>query len=207
MLPDDGLTGSWKASGLVFVNPPFSNLADWLAKANDEWDAGNIDKMVMLFPTSRFDLKEFNERTVRAATTLILKKRVRFGSPEKPNSGHQAPFAIALICWGCENDIAGLRAAIPALVLSPQAKGLAVVTSHLCSLPFGSIRPWPTQYGVRQTTVLSGSRITFYIAQEALILASPAHRHSPALSHRFASCMRFAGCIWGSDDKADTART
>lgn len=121
MLPDDGLSADWSTAGLVYLNPPFSNLGAWLAKANDEWEAGKTGRMVFLLPTSRFDLKEFNERTVRAATTLILKKRLRFGSPDQPETGHQAPFAIALTCWGCaEDDLRKFQSAFPALVLERQ---------------------------------------------------------------------------------------
>jgi hypothetical protein len=121
MLPEDGLSANWSTAGLVYVNPPFSNLGAWLAKANDEWEAGKISKMIFLFPASRFDLKEFNERAVKSATTLILKKRLRFGSPDQPETGHQAPFAISIICWGCGvEELNCFQRAIPALLLPRQ---------------------------------------------------------------------------------------
>ena len=50
VLPEDGLNADWSCDGLVWINPPFSDLAPWLAKANAAWESGAVRKMIFLLP-------------------------------------------------------------------------------------------------------------------------------------------------------------
>jgi hypothetical protein len=121
ILPSCGLEADWTTPGLVYVNPPFSDLALWLKKANDNWDAGKIGKLAFLLPAARLDIGEFHNRTAWVATTLILKHRLRFGRPDQPEGGHPAPFALCLALWGCDPDeIERFRESWPSLILNPQ---------------------------------------------------------------------------------------
>ncbi len=55
----DGLEAEW--SGRVFVNPPFSNKAEWLAKTIDERDKGNIECAFVLTPDGTDTLSWWHE--------------------------------------------------------------------------------------------------------------------------------------------------
>lgn len=121
-LPECGLAADWASPGFVYVNAPFSDLAVWLKKANDEWEAGKIGKLAFLMPGARLDIGEFHNRAVRHATTLVLRDRLRFGYPEQPHGKYRAPFALCLALWGCTDaQIDTFRTKWPSLVLPPQA--------------------------------------------------------------------------------------
>jgi phage N-6-adenine-methyltransferase len=47
---DDGLSSEWE--GTIFVNPPFSEKKDWLAKCVEEHEAGNTDTIYFVTPDS-----------------------------------------------------------------------------------------------------------------------------------------------------------
>ncbi|WP_295633231.1 DNA N-6-adenine-methyltransferase [Novosphingobium sp.] len=120
MLPEDGLVAEWASEGLTYVNPPFSHLQPWLAKALDHFEGGEIGKLVFMLPASRLDLKDFAFRASNYATTVFLKRRFTFVSPN-PRFAHPVPFTIALICAGCdEADITQFCRLIPGMVMAPQ---------------------------------------------------------------------------------------
>lgn len=123
-LPQCGLASEWGASGLVFMNPPYSNIASWIAKANREWEAGNTEKILILFPASRLDIREFFDRTSSSASTLILRERLRFERLE--GKGYPAPFALALACLGCsDEELARFTRRYPALIIPPRGRSSA----------------------------------------------------------------------------------
>lgn len=118
-LPDCGLKADWSGTRLAFVNPPYGNLASWIAKANHEWGKGGVEKLLLLFPASRLDIREFFDRTSRHATTLILRERLRFERLD--DKGYPAPFALAFACFGCsEDELAGFTMRYPSLVIPPR---------------------------------------------------------------------------------------
>jgi transcriptional regulator with XRE-family HTH domain len=122
MLPEDGLAADWSADGLLYINPPFSNLSPWLSKALDAFEAGSVTKLIFMLPTSRFDLRDFADRASNYATTLILKRRFTFVSPN-PRYSHPVPFSIGLICAGSSRaEIERFRDLIPSMVMQPQAR-------------------------------------------------------------------------------------
>ena len=116
-LPDCGLVANW-SGGLVFVNPPFGDLASWITKANSEWERGQVGKMVLLIPASRLDIREFFDKSAKIATTLILRERLHFARLD--SKGYPSPFALALACFGCDrNEIEAFKRLYPALVIEP----------------------------------------------------------------------------------------
>ena len=118
-LPSCGLKANWGKSGLVFVNPPYSDLAGWVEKMNSEWERGSVHKMLLLLPASRLDLGAFFERTARHATTLIFRDRLRFERPD--GRVYPSPFAMALACLGCEEtELEAFVKLAPALVIRPK---------------------------------------------------------------------------------------
>lgn len=120
-LPECGLATDWASSGLTFINPPYGDVANWIRKANDEWERGGVAKQVLLFPASRLDIREFFDRSTHQATTLILRERLRFDRPSSSGVSYPAPFALVLACWGCSTDEIGVfRKRYPALLLTPQ---------------------------------------------------------------------------------------
>ena len=75
-IEDDGLSKSW-ANEIVFINPPYGNIGDWVKKACDEYkDNGAV--VVMLIP-SRTDTKYWHEYIMKFATTIyFVKGRLKF---------------------------------------------------------------------------------------------------------------------------------
>ena len=120
-LPECGLSADWASNGLTYINPPFGDVASWIRKANDEWERGAVTKQVLLFPASRLDIREFFDRSIHKATTLILRERLRFHRSSKGGMSYPAPFALVLACWGCTGEeIQVFRSRYPSLLLSPQ---------------------------------------------------------------------------------------
>lgn len=118
-LPECGLSSDWTTDETVFVNPPFGDLANWIAKVNREWATGTVKKLLLLFPASRLDIREFFDRTARHGTTLILRDRLRFS--RLGHKGYPSPFALALTCLGCsEEELARFMTRYPALVIPPR---------------------------------------------------------------------------------------
>jgi transcriptional regulator with XRE-family HTH domain len=122
-LPDCGLGADWSGT-LVWVNPPFGDLANWIAKANREWSRGHIDKMLFLLPASRLDIREFFDKAAKNATTLILRERLHFSRLNA--KGYPSPFALALACFGCSvAEIYSFMRQYPALVIPVKNDGAA----------------------------------------------------------------------------------
>lgn len=102
---DDGLSQSW-AGEIVWCNPPYSNLGDWLAKAWQEWPATR--GIVMLLPANRVEQKWWQEHVEpyrdREGSPLhveFLPGRMRFIRPNAVISpkGDRPPFGCALLVW------------------------------------------------------------------------------------------------------------
>jgi phage N-6-adenine-methyltransferase len=85
-LTDNGLTKTW--SGAVFVNPPYSAIAEWSKKALSE---RNHSTVVLLVP-ARTDTRWFVALADAAAEVRFLTGRLRFGE-----SITSAPFPSAVI--------------------------------------------------------------------------------------------------------------
>ena len=90
----DGLKWSWQDQGLVYVNPPYSQVRLWASKVAKE---ANGAETVLLVP-ARTDTKWFHDSVWNAATGVAIcfwRGRLRFaGAPAS------APFPSAVIYYG-----------------------------------------------------------------------------------------------------------
>lgn len=73
----NGLEQPWR--GNVFINPPYSGVADWIAKGLKEYRERRIDKAVFLVP-ARTDTRWFHTAVVNCADVFLLKGRIKFES-------------------------------------------------------------------------------------------------------------------------------
>ncbi len=92
----DGLTDNWSGR-LVFVNPPFSALLQWLRRAYDQWIAGNVETVVCLVPV-RTDSAWFQDTLSSVADIYLLRGRVRFLNSH--GKGQHTPFSLMLVTLG-----------------------------------------------------------------------------------------------------------
>lgn len=73
---DDGLSKSWKDE-VVFVNPPYSKVGNWVKKAYDE-SVNNNAKVVMLIP-ARTDTRYWHDYIMKFASEIsFVKGRLKF---------------------------------------------------------------------------------------------------------------------------------
>lgn len=92
---DNGLHKSWKDE-VVFVNPPYSEIGDWVKKAYYE-SVNNNAKVVMLIP-SRTDTKYWHDYIMESASSIhFVKGRLKFGSAN--SKGNSAPFPSAVVVF------------------------------------------------------------------------------------------------------------
>jgi len=105
-LEDDALSQPW--TGVVWCNPPYSDLRPWLEKAWQEWLAGGIEAMVMLLPANRTEQgwwQDFVETQRRAGLIDVrfLRGRLRFDTPDHDYAaqpkGNRPPFGVCLVIW------------------------------------------------------------------------------------------------------------
>lgn len=85
---------AWNARGggyRVWCNPPYSNLAEWIKKADAEKD--NAEVIVMLIP-ARTDTKAFHEHIYHKAEIRFIKGRLKFGGAKA-----SAPFPSMVVIW------------------------------------------------------------------------------------------------------------
>lgn len=107
---DDALLRLW-AGDRVWCNPPYSNLAPWLAKAWWEMQAG-CELIVMLVPSNRTEqrwwqkyVEPFRDRGPRDGVSLrceFIPNRMRFKWPAErvvPPKGDRPPFGVCLLIW------------------------------------------------------------------------------------------------------------
>ena len=85
----DGLTIEW--GGVNFVNPPYSNIANWCKKAYSEYLKGKT--VVMLIP-SRTDTRYWHDYIMKAKEIRFIKGRLKFGK-----SKNSDPFPSAIIVF------------------------------------------------------------------------------------------------------------
>lgn len=90
---DDGLIQDWSGE-VVFVNPPYSNVAGWVEKCYNERNNGVTS--VLLIP-ARTDTKWFHKYCMKADMIQFIKGRVKFeNGADKPNS---APFPSMIVVF------------------------------------------------------------------------------------------------------------
>lgn len=82
----DGLATDWGTS--TFVNPPYSQVAKWIAKSHAEWKKG---KTIVMLINAITDTKAFHEYIYNQAEVRFLKGRVKFIDPQNPTKSQPSP--------------------------------------------------------------------------------------------------------------------
>jgi len=91
---DDGLSKTWYGE-TVFVNPPYSNLAEWVEKCYKEGQKA-VTTVVMILP-SRTDTRYWHDYVMKASEIWFCKKRVNFlMNGIKPKAGATFPLAVVV---------------------------------------------------------------------------------------------------------------
>ncbi len=98
---DDGLARPWK--GRVWLNPPYSEVGAWMAKAASEVAIGNAELVVCLVP-ARVDARWYRAAAAVASVVRVLPQRVKFGGCKD-----SAPFPSAVIVFGTDGHRHGTR--------------------------------------------------------------------------------------------------
>lgn len=89
---DNGLVQDW-ADEVVFCNPPYSNIQEWIRKAR----FSNAKSVVMLIPARVETAYWFEHIWNKADEVLLIKGRLKFVSEGCKDS---APFPTALVLYG-----------------------------------------------------------------------------------------------------------
>lgn len=102
----DGLSQSWKEER-VWCNPPYSDVAAWVAKATQE-SRGGCALIVMLLPANRCEQPWWQQyiepvrdsrRTDGVSVRVeFIAGRTRFGRPDG-SVGSAPPFGCCLVVW------------------------------------------------------------------------------------------------------------
>jgi phage N-6-adenine-methyltransferase len=100
-LYDDGLGQRWK--GRVWLNPPYSEVGAWMAKAASEVAIGNAELVVCLVP-ARVDARWYRAAAAVASVVRVLPHRVKFGGCKD-----SAPFPSAVIVFGTDGHRHGTQ--------------------------------------------------------------------------------------------------
>lgn len=98
---EDGLLRRWTGHGLVYVNPPYSQIGAWTLKMAEEAAAGA--EIVALLP-SRTDPAWMHDHVFPTARVVCLwRGRLRFlpGDGKKATS---APFPSMIVYWGVRDE-------------------------------------------------------------------------------------------------------
>lgn len=93
---DDGLTDPWSGR-FAFVNPPFSAQLDWVRRAYEQWEVGNVKTIACLVP-ARVDSAFFHETVILNADIYVLQGRVRFLN--LTGKSQSTPFSLMLVVFG-----------------------------------------------------------------------------------------------------------
>ena len=86
----DGLSTDW--GKVSFVNPPYSNVAPWFAKAHEEWRKG---KTVIMFVKLQSIGSKYSKKFMKGAELRILSEKVSFPG----YSGKLPLFHNVLVIW------------------------------------------------------------------------------------------------------------
>jgi phage N-6-adenine-methyltransferase len=89
---EDGLSRPW--TGDVWLNPPYSEVADWMAYARQQYEHGNAKRIVALV-FARTGTRWWHDNATTADLTCFVKGRLTFGNAE-----NSAPAPSAVLVWG-----------------------------------------------------------------------------------------------------------
>lgn len=98
---ENGLTSDWLGSGLVFINPPYSQMKDWAARITRK--AGVWREYVVLLP-ARTDTRWWHTLVeARPSRVCFWRGRIQFNRPDG-TPGQSAPFPSAVLYWGADDQ-------------------------------------------------------------------------------------------------------
>jgi phage N-6-adenine-methyltransferase len=100
-LVSDGLLADWGA--VTFCNPPYSDIANWVMKAWQQWRKGCT--VVLLIP-SRTDTRWWHDYVMKATEIRFIKGRLKFGG-----AATSAPFPSCVVVW---------RPAVTVIAMTPE---------------------------------------------------------------------------------------
>lgn len=100
----DGLVDDWQGR-LVFMNPPYSALLQWLRRAHEQWSEGNVGTVVCLVPV-RTDSEWFHTTLAPVADIFLLQGRVRFLN--RAGKAQPTPFSLMLVTLGASREARAL---------------------------------------------------------------------------------------------------
>jgi|GEM_PF-21815 len=134
----DGLKQNWHGQ-YVYLNPPYSTLPEWVAKAYEEYQCGNAKTIIALLPV-RSNTDYFHSQIASYADVLFIKKRLKFGQSQQ-----QAPFASMLVCWTKSNIVDQFARVIDGTILRKQDGAIApnayMIPNYLPDEPFSISKP------------------------------------------------------------------
>lgn len=93
---DDGLSQNW--AGRVWMNPPYSDVADWMEKAHLEALGGDVECVVTLVP-ARTSTQWYHNWASEASALCFLEGRLSFGDAD-----NSAPFPSLIAVFGAVPD-------------------------------------------------------------------------------------------------------
>lgn len=88
---DDGLKQEWHGS--VFINPPYSEIKDWVKKAYEESKRDYCKRVVLLIP-ARTDTRYVHDYISQAYEIRFLRGRLKFG-----DAANSAPFPSMVVVF------------------------------------------------------------------------------------------------------------
>lgn len=99
-----GLTRHWNGSGLVFINPPYSEMAAWAKKIAAEVARTGMKREYIALLPARTDTKWWHElMDARPARVCFIKGRLKFNRPDG-TPGQSAPFPSAVLYYGADDE-------------------------------------------------------------------------------------------------------
>lgn len=108
-IDDDGLDQDW--NGVIWCNPPYSNIGEWVEKAWHEMGVARARRVVMLLPANRTEQRWWQQavepqrdgkrRGDITLTVEFLPGRMRFDRPGAVigPKGDRPPFGCCLLIW------------------------------------------------------------------------------------------------------------
>jgi hypothetical protein len=104
--PQCGLKTRW--SGRVWLNPPYSNIYEWLAKFTAHKDG-------IILVNARPETHWFQQLANSADAVLWLKGRIHFEQPD--GTQHRPPVGSVLIAFGKHNATALAKSGLPGVLM------------------------------------------------------------------------------------------
>ena len=97
-----------RPTAIAWCNPPYSDLRAWVKKAWDQWDSGQMKRIVMLVPANRTEqawwqdwVEPYRDKQNGPLRTEFFRGRTRFIKPGQTEikANERPPFGCALLIW------------------------------------------------------------------------------------------------------------